>query len=427
MRARSCVGVIVVGGFVAASPACTKYHVVESSDGGDARPMVEAGADTPDTRGTGGATGVGGNGGGGAGGVAAGGSTGSGGMVGAGGTGAGGQIINTQSDGKNCGTVGHDCLGGPCQAGQCQPVLIAQYLRDPMSMAIGPDVVCETSNGGLIGCAHKDGSDLQPFAYPAETAMAFLGARAAIDGNRLVFSQLIPAGGFQLAICDIGNCEASSQPFGSPYTQYATVDPVGHKAYWIDGTAIFGASTSGTPQPAQLPFSANGAVLGAPILYSHSSLLFTSATTNGNVIYRIPISANGTSTSAVLVGSGQAIATNDQAVFWDDTDGIRSIPLPNGIGGGSNLVLPGVTNARVAVDSTSLYWTASPGVATCTIAACASTERQLPPGPSTSMDAAFSTRDVVVDDTAIFWIVSTIAQPQAGQTITSAKIFKLAK
>lgn len=235
------------------------------------------------------------------------------------------------------------------------------------------------------------------------------------------------AGGFQLAICDIGNCESTSQAFGSPFTQSATVDPVGHRVYWIDGTTVFSASTAGTPQPAQLLFDAGGAALGAPLLFSRTGLLFTSATTSGNLVYRVPISTNGSSTHAVSVGSGQTIATNDQSVFWDDTDGIRSIPLPNGIGGGSNLVLAGVTGARVAVDQTSLYWTVSPGVATCIIANCAATRRQLPPGPSTAMDAAFSTRDVVVDDTAIFWIVSTTAQPQAGQTIASAKIFKLAK
>jgi len=415
MRASVCVAM----GLLIAGAACTKYHVAEP-DGGDAKTATEAGADVP---GSGGAKGVGGAGGAAAGGAAAGGSPGTGGAAG---SGTGGHI-DTQTDGKNGGTVGHDCLGGPCQTGVCQPVLIAQYLRDPMAMAMGPDVVCETSNGGLIGCAHKDGSDLQPFAYPAETANAFLGARAVIDGNRLIFAQLIAAGGFQLAICDIGNCEASSQAFGAAYTQYAAVDPVGHKVYWIDGTSVFSASTVGTPQPAQVLFDAAGATLGAPILFSRTGLLFTWAATGGNLIYRIPISTNGSSTRAASVGSGQPIANNDQSVFWDDTDGIRSVPLPNGIGGGSNLVLAGVTGARVAVDQTSLYWTASPGVATCTIADCAATRRQLPPGPSTAMDVPFSTRDVVVDDTAIFWIVSTTAQPQAGQTITSAKIFKLAK
>jgi hypothetical protein len=227
--------------------------------------------------------------------------TGTGGVTGSGGSGAGGQIINTQTDGKNCGTVGHDCLGGTCAAGQCQPALIAQYLRDPLWLAIGPDVVCELANGGLIGCAHKDGSDLQPFAYPSETAMALLQARPSIDGNRLVFPQLVTSGGFQLSICDIGNCEASSTPLGTLYTQYSTVDPLAHRVYWIDGSMIFSASTAGTPQPVQLLFDSGGATLGAPILFSRSGLLFTTATTSGSVIYRIPISANGTSTRAVLV------------------------------------------------------------------------------------------------------------------------------
>lgn len=264
MRARA----YVVIGLVAASAACTKYRVAES-DGGDASSMVDAAADT---LGAGGATGLGGSGG--TGGSAAGGSSGGGGMPGSGGTGSGGQI-NTQSDGKNCGAVGHDCLGGQCQAGLCQPMLIAQYLGEPLSMALGATFVCETNIDSEIGCAHKDGSDLRDFAYPSETAMAFLGARSSIDGSRLVFSQLIPGGSFQIAACDIGNCDASSQALGGPFTQYSALDPVAHRVYWIDGSAIVSASSSGTPQSTPLPFDPHGATLGPPMLYSRNNILFT--------------------------------------------------------------------------------------------------------------------------------------------------------
>jgi hypothetical protein len=119
-------------------------------------------------------------------------------------------------------------------------------------------------------------------------------------------------------------------------------------------------------------------------------------------------------------------ATNDQFVFWSEMDGIHSIPLPNGLGGGSNMVLPGVMPENLAADQTSLYWTASPGVATCQIASCVATRKALPPGPSTAMDVPFSTVDVGVDDTAIFWVVETRAMA-AGSTLNSTKIFKLAK
>jgi hypothetical protein len=413
----------IVIGFLVAS--CTTYRVADR-DGGDASPTLEAGADA---LGSGGAAGLGGSG---AGGLGAGGSPGTGGMTGTGGatgpggSGAGGQIINTQTDGKNCGIVGHDCLGGMCTAGQCQPVLIAQYLGEPLSMAIGPTEVCETNIDGQIGCARKDGSDLRDFTYPSETAMAFLGARASVDGSRLVFSQLIPGGSFQIAACDIGNCEASSQALGGAYTQYSAVDPVSHRAYWIDGASIIYSATSGPPQVVQLPFDAHGASLGPPMLYSKNSILFTFQATAGPIVYRIPINSSGASTTAVAIGSGQARATNDQFVLWSESDGIHSIPLPNGLGGGSNLVLPGVTPENLTADQTSLYWTESPGVATCSIASCVATRKKLPPGPSTAMDVPFSTIDVAADDTAIFWVVETRAMA-AQATLNSTKIFKLAK
>jgi len=417
---RACVCILL--GLLAPSAGCTKYRVAEA-DGGDASSAPEAGADAsvsdgaPGLGGSGGTSGIGGTG--------TGGTTGSGGMAGLGGSGAGGQV-NTQSDGKNCGAIGHDCLGGPCQAGQCQPLLIGQYLGEPLSMAVGPNVVCETNIDDEIGCVRKDGSDLRDFAYPSETAMAFLGARASVDGNRLVFSQLIPAGGFQIAACDIGNCESSSQAIGGPYTQYSAVDPVAHRVYWIDGASILYATTSGAPQSAPLPFDLHGSSLGPPMLYSRNSILYTYQATGGPVVYRIPINAGGSSTSAVSIGSGQARATNDQFVFWSESDGIHSIPLPNGLGGGSNLVLPGVTPENLTADQVSLYWTESPGVGTCQIASCVATRRKLPPGPSTATDVPFSTYDVGVDDTAIFWVAQTLGTA-AGSTLNSAKIFKLAK
>jgi hypothetical protein len=161
-------------------------------------------------------------------------------------------------------------------------------------------------------------------------------------------------------------------------------------------------------------------------VYSRNGLLFTFDATAGREVYRVPINANGGPTAAVAVGLGQARATNDQFVFWSETDGIHSIPLPNGVGGGSNLVLPGVKPENLAADQNSLFWTASPGVATCQIASCVATRKNLQPGPSTAMDVPFSTIDVAVDDTAVFWVVETLGTA-AGTGRNSAKIFKLAK
>src|SRR5262245_7121247 len=40
------------------------------------------------------------------------------------------------SDGKNCGRCGHDCLGGACQLGQCQVATIAPIAGHPWYFAM---------------------------------------------------------------------------------------------------------------------------------------------------------------------------------------------------------------------------------------------------------------------------------------------------
>jgi hypothetical protein len=48
---------------------------------------------------------------------------------------------DTQSDPKNCGRCGHDCLGGACAQGRCRPVVVASGQIAPRALAVrGADV-----------------------------------------------------------------------------------------------------------------------------------------------------------------------------------------------------------------------------------------------------------------------------------------------
>ena len=61
-----------------------------------------------------------------------------------------------QTDPGNCGTCGHDCLGGACVAGACQPFALASNQQDPYDLAIdGTNVywVDNTSTGTVNACA----------------------------------------------------------------------------------------------------------------------------------------------------------------------------------------------------------------------------------------------------------------------------------
>jgi hypothetical protein len=66
--------------------------------------------------------------------------------------------VDTNSDGKNCGACGHDCLGGLCSAGACLPVLL--YEDDdntPQGLAVDATQVYWVDSEGLVQSVSKDG------------------------------------------------------------------------------------------------------------------------------------------------------------------------------------------------------------------------------------------------------------------------------
>src|SRR5215467_10227089 len=62
--------------------------------------------------------------------------------------------VYLSSDPKNCGACGHDCLGGTCVTGICQPVIIANGVTDLEGLAIDAANVYWTDaiGGGVFSC-----------------------------------------------------------------------------------------------------------------------------------------------------------------------------------------------------------------------------------------------------------------------------------
>lgn len=70
-----------------------------------------------------------------------------------------GDLLN---DPKHCGRCGHDCLGGGCKLGSCQPVRLASGLTEPAWIAVdGTHVYVATS--GQISRVPKTGGSLEPY------------------------------------------------------------------------------------------------------------------------------------------------------------------------------------------------------------------------------------------------------------------------
>ena len=145
--------------------------------------------------------------------------------------------VDLTSDDKNCGACGHDCLGGACTDSQCQPVLIAQYIGDPMIIYVGAQAVYVTIDAGYVGRASKDGSDLKPLARPGFASSVLAQTRIAEDGDRVFFVRVLGSV-IQLSYCLTTGCDSTATPIGGQYTKYFAVDQRDHKIVWVDYSPV---------------------------------------------------------------------------------------------------------------------------------------------------------------------------------------------
>jgi hypothetical protein len=275
--------------------------------------------------GVGGRTSIGGGGtGGGADGGDAGGAAGSGGTVATGGAGGcvstlcGSACVSLQDDGKNCGACSHDCLGGACQAGKCQPVELATGPKQGWCLELSADTVYWTASG--------------------DTAVT-------TDDQLLT----TPKGG------------GSATPLVSGKGQPRCLSLDGSSMAWtsLDGSLWVGSASGTNAKQLTSAPNAYGLHLASGFVY------YTTLQTPGSVL-RIPFTG----------GTPQTLAynqTNPVQVVADDASGYAYFTTRGSgpayadgtlsrvalAGGTVEVLAPNLTNARgVTVYGTSAFWTA---------------------------------------------------------------------
>jgi hypothetical protein len=308
------------------------------------------------------------------------------------------------SDGKNCGTCGHDCLGGPCVAGQCQPVMIAQYLGHPHHIYVGAQAVYFTNDSGYMGRANKDGSDLKPLALPGFAASAFYATVVVEDGDRVFLSRYGGSSDFRLSHCQTSGCDATATAIGGPYSQYFAVDQANHKVVWVEysPTRLQTASTVGAVSAVDLP---GGALTTASsilrLFYGQGGIYFA----DQNVINRIPVSGGPIASVTVGTQSLTILGVNSTLLFVYDGQAIASIPLPSGDGRRPTPIISvafdASTGGHFAADDSSIYWASNNRANSCQISNCSATQKAL---PKRAIDSIY---DVAVDSAAIYLLAES--------------------
>jgi hypothetical protein len=295
------------------------------------------------------------------------------------------------SDPKNCGVCGHDCLGGACSAGKCQPFPLASNRTGPLDLALDANNVYWTENtiGGVFKVAKTGAGPITPIK-PQDNVNGSVWF-IATDGTNVYWTDRTDAfigyvsvnGG---VVGHLANDVASSQPYG--------IAVGGGFVYWAD----FGS----------------GGIWRAPAAGNHPS--------NATQV--------GTATSPTGIGamSGQVLWSEYAGFVYRGTNGASTspgTPLTSTTNGGAN-----VDSRFLATDGTRIYWTMSDGNAVWTVPNAGGTAT-----PISTVEA--EPWGIAVDTSGVYWVnknpngamantirraqlvngawvVSTIAQNQGG-------------
>ncbi len=313
------------------------------------------------------------------------------------------------ADSHNCGRTGHDCLGGACVAGACQPWTLATGEPNPWHLACDSARVYWTNDiapGSIRAC---------PLAgctgAPASIASMATGyTRIAVDGGNLYFSEF-DAG--VVATCASTSC--TPQPLASGENQPMGVAVIAGTLYWADsgGTTVRMLSPGATT-PQTLASSAGG---GPRTLAYDASTVFW--TTSGGHIESCAL--NGCPSPTVLAPSEPSpyfIAVYGGDVYWGDSldpGRVQRCPTSGCSPTGPQTIAATPFSNGIAVDATGIYWvagdTTSGAVYFCPLAGCG------PSGPTVLASGQSAPFGLAMTTAALYWTnpgdgtVRAIARP----------------
>ena len=346
--------------------------------------------------GSGGSGGTGGSGGssvGGTGGSSVGGSP-------AGGSG-GASCGDTQTDAKNCGACGHDCLGGTCSGAACQPVVLASGFG-ANAIAVDATSVYAAGPSSLVKIPIAGGAP----ATLATTTSMIVGS-IAVDATNVYFS----TGTEVMKVAIAGGTPASVGPAFSKAVGLA-----------LDGTNIYVADqTAGTVTAVPLGGGSpktlvTGETSPSAVAVDATDLFFIDATANG-ALKRVPLAGGAATTLAQLNTTPGSLALGPSTVYFTTiyANGGEVRSVAKGGGAPASLASNQAFPLSVAVDATNAYWVDNPGTngVVSRVALDGGTATQLATGQN-------SPGSLALDATAIYWANSLGAQVMKLAEIAAA-------
>jgi hypothetical protein len=268
------------------------------------------------------------------------------------------------SDAKNCGYCGHDCRGGQCNAGVCDPIVIASGLETPSGIAV--------------------------------------------DSTNVYFTRYLAG---DVVSCPLAGCTGAPKVLSSGNDQPNDIKVDATSLYWASegsGVGLGSIKKCALPSCTSPTTMANGTVIEW-VAIDTKSFYWTS--TYDGTAFSCPLAGCGGTPTPIA--SGLTIpwhitvdATNVYMAVWN---GSINAPAKNGgeivkcpLGGctGAPAALSKVENEpyQVAVDTDSVYWAGfnDNTIKKCAIAGC-------PTGATIIASGEGGPSAIAVDDKYVYW------------------------
>jgi hypothetical protein len=305
-----------------------------------------------------------------------------------------------QSSATDCGRCEHDCLGGACLDGLCQPIVLATGEIDIFELAVGGGFVLWTVRNA-VRRVRTTGATAETFdASSSPTNVVTYGASVIwIDANAIKTKSLgAPSSTPRILYEQEPGYDDTVSGLAANATGvfFALLNPVltgeTRRVSWIGGGAVYVGGDAN-----------NTRVLAVDDTYLYVQALILEAT-------RIDGADGG---AAIIIDQQRPvdIAVDTTHVYWGTQDAIKRWQKP--AGDSEFVATETATVVSIAVDASNVYWSTADGHI-----------RRAPKeggAVETLVENQSSPRSVEVDDVAVYWANSGTLAGNPSSVLKVAK------
>ena len=297
---------------------------------------------------------------------------------------SGGCDANPKTDPHNCGVCGHDCLGGACNAGMCQPVMLASGENYPTSIVLGASAAywIRQVTGEIVSCALL-GCGLSPGVLASNGA--WFPSQLVSDSSDLYWTNTFDN---SVMRCGLGPCSnnPTTLAVAQPYPAGITIDAT--KVFWADANGVSSCDKTG-----------GNYMLISSAVSDSSALAVDSANVywGDNGIVTCPKTGCGDGGVPTVLAPGLfglvALVVEGTNVFWA-ANGTIQMCGTGGCGGTPTTLVTGGVLA-MAVYANTLFWASNTGLQECDFSNCTAT--------TTTLATIKLASSIAVDSAAVYW------------------------